>query len=58
MASKFRFDVKSGQPVKVCVHCGQHVSLGASGKVQMEFTFQHVVKHSKGPIFVNKPATK
>lgn len=52
--SNFKIEVKNGQPIKVCIHCGEHVSLGASGKTQMDFTLRHVVKHSKGPVFVNQ----
>ena len=58
MASNFKTEVKNGQPIKVCVHCGESVSLGESGRKQMDFTLKHIVKHAKGPVFVNQPNSK
>lgn len=56
MPSNFKFGVRGGEYVKICVHCDKSVSLGASGKAQRDFTLHHVVEHSKGQVFVNQDA--
>ena len=55
MASNFKSEVRNGSYHKVCVHCGESISLGECGKKQADFTLHHVVKHAKGPTFVNQP---
>ena len=54
MASNFKHDVRNGSYHKVCIHCGESISLGESGKQQVAFTMHHVVEHASGPKFVNQ----